>query len=221
MMLSDVVKLTNIIKNGLENEKLKTIIELYDFYRLLNKALNSADEFANGHFNIKISDPIFQETESFLSPESKWAYFSKEELEKFNNDILKFIRESCMINFETSDVQKILHDNLWRYSYFIPSNKEYDKKFKFSSNCKAIEYQHLVLKKIIKDQDVCSSNGGLHKTKIFYIETYQQKEKLINSLKINLAHLEDFKLFLENYFLKIGIPKGLFEILEKDQKLFI
>jgi len=215
-MLKDVLNLTTIIKNGLEQEKLESIVELYDYYRLLIKALDSAYEFVNGHFNIKINEPIFQETESFLSPESKWIYFSKEELKKFNDDMLKFIRESWMINFEQGKTKEILHYNLWKYSTFTPYNKEKDNKFKFSSNCKEIKYQYLVLRKFTKDQVLCSNSEKFHTSKIFYIETIEQKEELIANLKINLAHLEEFKLYLEDYFLKHNIPNGLFVKLEKD-----
>ena len=78
-MLTDVIELIEIIKAGLEdeNQKLNTIIELYDSYRLLHTAILSANTFTTGIFSLDIEEPIFQETESFATPEKKWHIFLK------------------------------------------------------------------------------------------------------------------------------------------------
>ena len=134
-MLEDVIKLINMIRNGLETEQLDTIIELYDYYRLVDKAIKSTKMFIDGYFLMDINQSIFQETKSFLTPEAKWSYFTQVELKKFNDDILKLTRQCWMIGFSfNSNTKNLLLYHLGKYSSFIPF-REHDNKFKFSADC--------------------------------------------------------------------------------------
>ena len=210
-ILEDVVNLTTLIKDALETEPLESMIGLYDYYRMLDKVLRSFHCFINGHFSMDINEEIFQDTESFVSPESKWLYFTQRELKIFNDNILKFMRHSLYIGFSyESNIKKLLSSNLDSlHPKFIV--KQYDNKFYFSNTWKEIVYEYLVINNDL-DFEIqhCHSKEVSTILKTYSIETLEERENFIDNLKINIQKLEEFKLYLESYFLKHKIPKSLF-----------
>lgn len=220
LILDDVIELTDIISKGLASTKLNEIIELYDCYRFLCIAIASGKSFQNGYFNMDIKNEIFQETESFLSPEIKWQYFTQQQLNKFNKDILKFIRSCVWTDFERdSYYDKILKYNLIKYSSYIPY-ENHDRKMKLSACCKEFEYEYMTFD--LKEK-TCSSmnNSNLCEVTTYDVSTNEEKNNLIIALSDNLKKLDEFKLFLEKYFLENGITKSLFCKPEIDYQLKI
>ena len=219
-MLSDVVELTQLIKTALQDKdvKLDTIVELYDNYRLLCEILDFGYSFVNGYFCMDIAKPLFQETESFLSPEVKWLYFTNRDLKIFNNSITKYIQQINKIGFSrNSYIRDILFYNLSGSSAFKLYVTQYDK-IKFRECGLKLEYEHISFKVTTKGNRkyYCNQKCNLiERTKLFYIKTKDQKENIIKLLKKNFQELEKFKIYLEYYFLKHNIPKSLFKNIKK------
>lgn len=207
-ILDDVVELTEVIKDAIEKEGLDTIVELYDCYRFLRDANEEGLFFIEEHFSFDINEAIYQETESFPNPTSKWKFFSNKTLKEFNDYLLKFIRSTYSIGFKESGYyRKIFNHNMSRYSMFIPF-PEYDNKLIIGKRAEFKEKQM----KFKYDFESHSDNEELiYKTKHYEVKPMEKRLEFIRHFKTNIEKLIAFKLFLETYMSNKGIPNTMFK----------
>ena len=141
------------------------------------------------------------------------AYFSKEKLKIFNDDLLKYMRSCWRIGFDKNLYTKnILLTSLAKFNVYKRFNK-YDNKIKLNDNFKAIEYEKIkfVTPKQLRDFRMKECHGGpIYEYITIDIDTKVKKQQFIDSLDKDIKKLTEFKLYLESYFLKNDIPKTLF-----------
>lgn len=198
-IFDDILILNDDLKRALETTRLTSPIDFYDSYRLLCETILKCEEFQNGHFKNSINLAIYQETESFPSPKSKWKYFTQKELKIFNDILLKYIRSTYYITFETPQKFRI---KLGRFSGFIPNN-EYDNKIKLSKNGNNLVYETFIAKDS-SSVDCLSDHFKCPEKKLitFYILDYKLRLKFIKKLEKLYSSLREFKKYVDIYLLE-------------------
>jgi hypothetical protein len=86
-MLSDIVSLTNIVADNLNNENPKLVFKVYES---LKEVIEKTDETANHYLVLDFSEEFLQNS-SFGTPEMKWRYFLNEDLKSLNKSVKNYL----------------------------------------------------------------------------------------------------------------------------------
>lgn len=191
-LFNDIIYIVHLTKKELINQPtLESMVNLYNNYQKIIPTIDDAQQFFSGYFTIPISEDIFQNTENFYTPRDKWIYFSKRDLTRLNDSFMKFIKSFAWIKFEDCECEYIFIQNyLQNLDRFLTSKEP--EKILFNEDCSEVVYHFINFQ-----------NGSTEKLSF-------EAKILVDEIEKLVSLLEDYKKFLEEYFMKYLDPKNLF-----------